>query len=172
MKISKKDKKGFTLIELLVVVAIIGLLSSVVMTALGSAKSRGRDTKRIADIKEVLKALELYYSDNGRYPLDAGTLSSFSSGGVFAPIISNYLDPLPVDPLGESWVTGGYQYIRGNGSSSYGIRVRFETMNQDGIIFDSAGNGYGWCLTGSNVWYGWFSGGSVPLPQCTAIPSI
>ena len=62
---AKRKISGFTLIELLVVISIIGLLSSVVLSALNSARSKGRDTQRIQNIEEVKKAIALYYSNNG-----------------------------------------------------------------------------------------------------------
>lgn len=61
--------KGFTLIELLVVISIIGLLSSVVLASLATARASARDSERIATIKQIQNALELYAIDNGgRYP--------------------------------------------------------------------------------------------------------
>jgi len=70
-------KKGFTLIELLVVIAIIGLLSTLAVVALNSARAKARDAKRVADIKQVQTALELYYNDAEGYPVqtiaDLGT---------------------------------------------------------------------------------------------------
>ncbi|MEK7075463.1 MAG: prepilin-type N-terminal cleavage/methylation domain-containing protein, partial [Patescibacteria group bacterium] len=62
-EIKRKDQKGFTLIELLVVIAIIGLLASVVMMSLGLARAKARDVKRRADLKQIMTAMELYYSD-------------------------------------------------------------------------------------------------------------
>lgn len=50
-------KRGFTLIELLVVIAIIGLLSSVVFASLNAARQRGRDARRLADVREMVKSL-------------------------------------------------------------------------------------------------------------------
>lgn len=64
----KMNKKGFTLIELLVVIAIIGLLSTLAVVALNSARQKSRDSKRVADTKQIQTALELYFSDANKYP--------------------------------------------------------------------------------------------------------
>jgi len=56
-----KKEKGFTLIEMLVVVAVIGLLASLILVGLSSFRTRGRDTRRVADTKEIQNGLELYY---------------------------------------------------------------------------------------------------------------
>jgi len=71
-----KNKKGFTLIELLVVIAIIGLLSTLSVLALNSARARSRDAKRIADVKQIQTALEMYYNDNNNYPSTLDALAS------------------------------------------------------------------------------------------------
>lgn len=79
--------KGFTLIELLVVVAIIGILMSVIMVGLSSARAKGRDAKRISDVKNIELALKLYYADNGsRFPTSLTLL------------VPNYLPSQPRDP--------------------------------------------------------------------------
>ncbi len=59
---------GFTLIELLVVISIIGLLSSMVMVALNNARIKARDAKRIADVRQLVSALNLYYQNHNQYP--------------------------------------------------------------------------------------------------------
>ena len=72
LKIMKNNKPGFTLIELLVVIAIIGLLSTLSIIALNSARARSRDARRISDVKQIQTALEMYYNLADEYP-DAGT---------------------------------------------------------------------------------------------------
>ena len=70
MKKSAKYNLGFTLIELLVVVSIVGVLSTVVMGSLNSARTKARDAARISQIREVRKALDMYYLTNGVYPIN------------------------------------------------------------------------------------------------------
>jgi len=102
-----KKNKGFTLIELLVVIAIIAILSTVVMAGLNSARMKGRDAKRLADIKQVQSALELCYDTAGSYPAvaTAGLLSTVLSAvslpdacGTGIPF-TNFMNPLPVNPI-------------------------------------------------------------------------
>jgi prepilin-type N-terminal cleavage/methylation domain-containing protein len=64
-------KKGFTLIELLVVIAIIGILSGVVLTSLGSARTKSKDSRVISSLKEFRTSAELYREANGNYPTRA-----------------------------------------------------------------------------------------------------
>ncbi|MEI6835479.1 MAG: prepilin-type N-terminal cleavage/methylation domain-containing protein [Candidatus Falkowbacteria bacterium] len=86
-------KKGFTLIELLVVVAIIGLLATLSIVALNNARARSRDAKRVADVKQMQTALELYFNDNASYP------SSVTPGGVISVTSTVYMNRVPVPPL-------------------------------------------------------------------------
>jgi prepilin-type N-terminal cleavage/methylation domain-containing protein len=80
-------RNGFTLIELMVVIAIIGILATIITASLSTAKAKGRDAKRISDIKTIQTALALYYNDNQSYPK---TLSS--------ALTPNYIPVLPKDP--------------------------------------------------------------------------
>ena len=107
--LKKQNQKGFTLIELLVVIAIIGLLASVVLLALGSARSKSRDAKRVADVRQVVSALELYYNDNNGYPTALTGLVSTYLGSVPAY-------PTPVD--GASCSQTGYTYATGGAAVS------------------------------------------------------
>ncbi|HLC89972.1 MAG TPA: prepilin-type N-terminal cleavage/methylation domain-containing protein [Patescibacteria group bacterium] len=111
MKSIFSTKKGFTLIELLVVIAIIGLLSTLAVVALNSARQKARDAKRVADIKQVQTALELFYNDVEAYPtgttLALGGLTdcttacdTLSSTGEIAAAASGttYMGLIPADP--------------------------------------------------------------------------
>lgn len=69
------NKKGFTLVELLVVIAIIGLLSTLAVVSLGSAREKARDARRISDIRQIQTALELYFADQGVYPTAATAIT-------------------------------------------------------------------------------------------------
>ncbi len=76
------QKKGFTLIELLVVVAIIGLLSTLSIVALNTARAKARDARRVSDVKQIQTALELYYNDQGDYPASTTALQPAYMGTV------------------------------------------------------------------------------------------
>ena len=70
-------KKGFTLIELLVVIAIIGILSSVVLASLNTARSKGSDAAVKSNISNMRAEAELWYDSNG------SSYSNFCSDSVW-----------------------------------------------------------------------------------------
>lgn len=111
-------KRGFTLIELLVVIAIIGLLSSVVLASLSTARAKARDSKRRADMKNILTALQIYQDRYGCIPVTTGGSTcgfgtgmnmmqsggwNYSSQGNFMPFLATGTEPImktvPVDPI-------------------------------------------------------------------------
>ncbi|MFA5643994.1 MAG: prepilin-type N-terminal cleavage/methylation domain-containing protein [Patescibacteria group bacterium] len=76
----KLKEKAFTLVELLVVIAIIGILATLAVVALQNARKSARDTKRIADVRQIQTSLEWYFNDNGFYPVSSSVTSSIRSG--------------------------------------------------------------------------------------------
>ncbi len=112
-----KNKKGFTLIELLVVIAIIGLLASVVLVALSGARSKSRDAKRIADMNQLAKAMELYFNDYNTYPtISAGSsMNSLSTWGQPDMLANNkYITDLPVPPVPKDGSCSGTVGVPGS----------------------------------------------------------
>lgn len=97
--------RGFTLIELLVVIAIIGILSSVVLASLNSARVKGRDARRVSDIKQIQLALELYYDNQQSYPAMAAGSASSTLGAL---VTSNFISSIPSDPSQVG--ANGYRY--------------------------------------------------------------
>ena len=63
-------KRGFTLVELMVVISIIAVLSSITLVAVSSTRQTARDGYRLAQIRQVKTALELYFNTHGYYPYD------------------------------------------------------------------------------------------------------
>jgi len=60
-------KKGFTLIELLVVIAIIGILSSVVLASLNTARDKGTDAAIKGELANVRSQAVIYHDTNASY---------------------------------------------------------------------------------------------------------
>ena len=102
--IKKQGNKGFTLIELLVVIAIIGILSSIVLVSLTTARSKARDSRRIVDLKTIQLALAEYYSDNLKYPTG---IHGTATGALNQTSV--YLATIPTDPNSSVACTTGTQ---------------------------------------------------------------
>lgn len=133
--------RGFTIVELLIVIVIIGILATLVISAYNGIQSRARDVDRIAKVKAIAKAIELYYIDNGRYP-------AIQDGGGYETScgsqtdnwghcdrnkkLSDMLAPyLVIDPTSLSNATQGnyYYYYTSQSTNSwqyYGLSVKLE----------------------------------------------
>jgi general secretion pathway protein G len=118
-----KSRSAFTLIELLVVIAIIGLLATLSVIALSNARAKSRDSKRLADIKQMQTSLEMYYTETSHYP----TVSEFNSGAISfyssSTGTTTYMNIIPAAPTpndGPCSANGnGYIYSPNADGSSY-----------------------------------------------------
>lgn len=75
-----KKYRGFTLIELLVVIAIIGILASIVLVSLTTARSRAYDAEIKSELAQMRAGAELYYMDMG------GTYTNFNNNAAFTAL--------------------------------------------------------------------------------------
>lgn len=155
------NNRGFTLIELLVVIAIIGILSSVVLASLNSARMKARDARRLSDMHEMQVALELYHDSFGQYPnsdsAGCGGWDTPGNGTFITPLVSGGFLPAHLRDPAVNDTCGNYAYYRysaGNygcaGGAYYVLGVR---------DMESSGNPYpsspGWSCPSRN-WQGEF----------------
>jgi prepilin-type N-terminal cleavage/methylation domain-containing protein len=125
MQIFSKKNKGFTLIELLVVIAIIGILSTIVLVSMGSARAKARDARRQSDIRQIATAMELAYTDNGNAYVATGTWNATAKITSLPAPFTTYLATLPQDPVAS---VGGYNWIGNTGTTTqYCIYATEET---------------------------------------------
>ncbi|MBI1971498.1 MAG: prepilin-type N-terminal cleavage/methylation domain-containing protein [Candidatus Wildermuthbacteria bacterium] len=96
-------RQGFTLIELLVVIAVIGMLASIVFVALGPARARARDTKRVSDIRQISTAMDLCYGDTACNTVNDSTYLAIAADvnrRLTTTAVGTYIPTLPADPGG------------------------------------------------------------------------
>lgn len=102
---AEKNSRGITMIELLVVVAIIGVVSAIGYVTFDGQQKKARDSRRVADLKEIRSGLQLYFQKNGNYPGASGTgltIYHSSSGPNWIPFLApKYTSIIPTDPINK-----------------------------------------------------------------------
>ena len=123
--------------ELLVVMAIIALLASIVVAGVQHAQTKSRDVRRVEDMNQISKALNLYYTDHNKFPKSATeVVINGSSDALSSALISNNAMPVvPTDPLTPD-DTYKYWYQTNSIGTTYTLRFCLET---DSIPNYSAG---------------------------------
>jgi prepilin-type N-terminal cleavage/methylation domain-containing protein len=136
-----KRQSAFTIVELLIVIVVIAILATISIVAYSGIQARARDSVRIAKIKDMAKAIELYRIDNGRYPpiLDGSGIetscgSQTENWGHCDRMkqLTDYIAPyMKVDPTSLSNATQGNYWYRYTSQDSdnyqtYGMSVVLE----------------------------------------------
>ena len=146
-----KRNRGFTLVELLVVMSILGVLVALIAGGFRTAQMRGRDAQRKSDLKEIANALELFYSDYGKYPPESsgyilacpynpsiGTGTSCGWGaGEMTDSKTIYFKMLPSDPNSKQIYK--YKIVIGSDNQKYQLFAHLENSeDQDCLGGDCA----------------------------------
>lgn len=110
-KTFKTKQQGFTLLELLIVMIIVAILAGMGLVAFGTAQLKARDNRRKQDLSSIVKALETFYNDFGRYPnsSSSGRIMGCTNGTTSCTWGSPwqttngtlYMNQLPKDPVGN-----------------------------------------------------------------------
>lgn len=132
--------RGFTLIELLVVIAIIGILASIVLVSLNSARSKGKDTRVISDVRQVRVQIDAEQSIGGTF-YTGGTNCIASIGASGAATISGSGNCGSLNS--DASANGGSLQIQtaaSSGATSYGSYAVYGPISTGYFCMDSTGS--------------------------------
>lgn len=139
---TKMKNKGFTLIELLVVIAIIGILASVVLVSLNSARLKGKDSRVISDVQQLRTEAESKYNGtNYGATFNNNAADTLANGRHAAGVVTGTITTQLLDDAAAQQ-TGGQLYAITNGASptAYAIYGRLASNPDTYFCIDSTGN--------------------------------
>lgn len=110
----KNFNKGFTLIELLVVIAIIGILASVVLASLNSARNKGADAAIKASLTNARAQAELFYDSGTTYE---GVCASTGANTIGSMVLSAGQKLVSSQTVGDDNTAFTYSASGGNGAA-------------------------------------------------------
>ncbi len=140
-----KTQKGFTLIEILIVIAIIGILASIVLTSLGSARVRANDAKVQAQLSAMRQQAEVLFGENQNYGT-ANTIDTDTYSTVDDPVFrcgnggGGSSGQLFTDPATTGLPENLYNLL-------YNIPVGYKTFCYSDPSGGGVGNTTAWAIT-------------------------
>ena len=124
---AKTKNLGFTLVEILITIVVIGIVAAVIAFSLNIVKKNSADSRRLGDIQQIAKALELYYDKYAEYP---DTLSGL--------VAERLLPSVPTPPLGAGQVFYSYVPLGGNQiCTGYHLGASMESQEGDFFVRDA-----------------------------------
>lgn len=154
-----KSVKGFTMVELLVVISIISILAVIGTVVFQGITKGARDSKRVADLQQIGKTLQMFYYQHGRFPITGGAPSwdehwvlfsaclESGTGCGFTPTnFTPVMYKVPQDPQDDPGTLSDsdptyYTGWEGRTTENYLLRVRLENSNHFALSQDADG---GW----------------------------
>lgn len=144
----KKYIKGFTLIELLVVIAIIGILSSIVLVSLNSARSKGSDARIQTELNQIRSQMETDYtgsaylgvcaSATGCY--DVTTAAGLATNGVATQFAANSNYATVAADIYSQSGNNGVRITYTNGLTKFAAYAQTKSTAGKYYCVDSSGN--------------------------------
>lgn len=156
---SRYKHNGFTIVELLIVIVVIGILAAITIVAYNGVQQRARDSRRVSDMKQVQKDLELFYTSQGRYPITPGgatwddhwgfmqqCLTVGTNCGFTTTNFQPFISSVPNDPLDNPSTSSDsdptyYTGYENRTADNYILRVLLESSSDPALTNDADG---GW----------------------------